>query len=315
MLTIFNTLDGVMQVLPPDNPLKGCWLRLTDPDEEEIRRTAQLAEVPERFLRFAFDEDACPRIVRGEQCLLVVVNVPIHQGEDQYNTAPLSIIMTPRLNLTVSREHTPVLPDGAESGSEIFDTARRSRFVFQLLYRTSSLFLKKIHQIRQRTDEIEIKLRKSTDNKEVFVLLDLEKGLTYFTAALRANLMVVETLFRMRSDPHYHGLLMTEREEDILENVIIENKRALDLVQTYSDIMSSMMDAFSSVIANNLNHMMKFLASITILVSVPTMISSFWSMSLQVPWRGTEAGFWIVVLIAMIASGMVGGVLYRKKMF
>ncbi|HWR40029.1 MAG TPA: magnesium transporter CorA family protein [Patescibacteria group bacterium] len=315
MLTVFNTQGGILKTVSLTEPLKGYWLRLIDPDEQEIEQAVAATGVPEKFLRFAFEEDDCPRIIRGKNCLLIIVNVPIHPAADQYNTTPLSIILTAELNITVSREETPVLPDSDEFGSETFNTVRRSRFVFQLLYRTSSLFLKNIHQIRQRTDETEIVLRKSTDNQEVFVLLDLEKGLTYFTAALRANLMVVETLFRMRTDPQLHALLETEREEDILETVIIENKRALDLVQTYSDILSSMMDAFSSVIANNLNHMLKFLASITILVSVPTMISSFWSMSLNVPWQGTEVGFWLVVFIALSASALVGVVLFRRRMF
>lgn len=145
---------------------------------------------------------------------------------------------------------------------------------------------------------------------------NLEKGLTYFTAALRGNVIVAETILRMRSDPQMRYLLeMHEEDEDVLESVIIENKRALELAQTYSEIMSSMMDAFSSVINNNLNLIMKFLASVTILLAIPTMISSFWSMTLKVPWQGTETGFWIVLMLALITSSAMGIILRKKGMF
>lgn len=315
MLTVYRGVKNDLRIASLDESLKGTWIQLVDPTANEIEQVAATANIPENFIRFAAEEDACPRIIRANRCILVIINVPVARGGDQYDTMPLSIILTPQLSVTVCSEWTPVLPNGS-NGAAVFDTGERTRFLFQILYQTSTVFLKHIYKIRQRTDEIEVELRKSTDNQEVFMLLDLEKGLTYFTAALRSNIIVIETVFRMRTDPQLQELLHMYREdEDILENAIIENKRALATVETYSEILSSMMDAFSSVIANNLNHMMKFLASITILVSVPTMVSSFWSMSLVVPWQGTAAGFWIVVVLSLVASGLVGYVLWKRRMF
>ncbi|WP_378954844.1 magnesium transporter CorA family protein [Pelosinus sp. sgz500959] len=316
MITAYKTLQNQLEEVSWDSSLKGAWIKLIDPTPEEILQLATTAEIPEYFFRFAVDEDDCPRIILGKKCILAIINVPISQGDDRYETRPLSIILTPDLTITISEELIQVIPDLAEGSRFLFDTTKRTQFFFQILYHADTIFLKYIRHIRRRTNEIEICLRKSTNNQEVFQLLDLEKGLTYFTAALRGNVIVAETILRMRSDPQMRYLLqMHEEDEDVLESVIIENKRALELVQTYSEILSSMMDAFSSVINNNLNHIMKFLASITIVVSIPTMISSFWSMTLTVPWQGTEIGFWIVLMIALFASSAVGIVLRKKGMF
>jgi len=313
MLTIYRSTDDGLQVIPIDSSLlEGTWIRAVNLSAEEIAQLSLTAKVPEKFFRFAFEEDSCPRIILGDRCILIIINVPIARNSDQYDTIPFSIILTPELTITVSQELTKIIP---ENGGTEFDTRKRSQFFFQILYQAGTIFLRNIQRIRLRTDEIEVFLRKSTNNQEVFKLLNLEKALTYFTAALRANIMVLESILRLRSNPQLRHLLpMREEDEDIVENVIIENKRALQLVQTYSDILSSMMDAFSSVISNNLNYIMKFLAAVTILLSIPTMISSFWSMSLIVPMQGTEVGFWTVVLVSIVTSSLAGVVLRKKGM-
>ncbi len=316
MLTTYKTLQDKLEEVPWNPSDKGVWIKVIDPTPEEILQMSAAAQIPEYFFRFAIDEDDCPRIILGNNCILAIIHVPLSLGEDCYETSPLSIILTPHTTITISNDLVQILPDPNDSNRFSFDTAKRTHFFFQILYHADTVFLKYIRNIRKRTDEIELSLRKSTNNEEVFQLLDLEKGLTYFTAALRGNVIVAETILRMRSDPQMRYLLkMHEEDEDVLESVIIENKRALELVQTYSDILSSMMDAFSSVINNNLNQMMKFLASITILVSIPTMISSFWSMTLVVPWQGTEVGFWLVLCLAIITSCGVGLYLRKKGMF
>ena len=316
MLTAYKTIQNQLEEVPWDNALKGVWIKLVNPTPEEILQITAAAQIPEYFFRFATDEDDCPRIILGKKCILSIIHVPISLGDDRYETSPLSIILTPELTITISEHPIQVIPDSTDGSRFLFDTTKRTQFFFQILYHADTIFLKCIRHIRQRTNEIEICLRKSTNNQQVFQLLDLEKGLTYFMAALRGNVIVAETILRMRSDPQMRYLLqMHEEDEDVLESVIIENKRALQLVQTYSEILSTMMNAFSSVINNNLNNIMKFLASVTIVVSIPTMISSFWSMTLIVPWQGTEIGFWIVLMLALITSTTVGIILRKKGMF
>lgn len=316
MLIAYKTLQDKLEEVSWDPSLKGAWIKLVNPTPEEILQIAVTAHIPEYFFHFAVDEDDCPRIILGQKCILAIIHVPVSYGADRYETSPLSIILTPELTITISDDLIQVIPDNTDGSRFLFDTGKRTQFFFQILYHADTVFLKYIRHIRRQTDDIEVRLRKSTNNQEILQLLDLEKGLTYFTAALRGNVIVAETILRMRSDPHMRYLLqMYEEDEDVLESVIIENKRALELVQTYSEILSIMMDAFSSVINNNLNHIIKFLASVTIVVSIPTMISSFWSMTLIVPWQGTAVGFWIVLMLALATSTAVAIILRKKGMF
>lgn len=315
MLTAYKTLDSKLQEVSWDPLSNGIWVKIVNPTPEEILQISAEAKIPEHFFRFAVDEDDSPRIILGKNCILSIIHVPVYHGADRFETSPLSIILTSGLTITISEELIQVLPDSNEGSRFLFDTTKRTQVLFQILYHADTVFLKSIHHIRKRTDELELRIRKSTDNQEVFQLLDLEKGLTYFTAALRGNVIVAETILRMRSDPQMRYLLeMQEEDEDVLESVIIENKRALELAQTYSDILSSMMNAFSSVITNNLNLMMKFLASVTILLAIPTMIATFWGMNITVPWQSTNIGFWLVLVLALITSGAVGIILRRKGM-
>lgn len=317
MLIAYKTLENKLQEVSWDPLGKGIWVKVVNPTPEEILQISASAQIPipEHFFRFAVDEDDSPRIILGKNCILSIIHVPVYHGADRFETSPLSIILTLEQIITISEDQIQVLPESNEGSRFLFDTTKRTQFFFQILYHADTVFLKFIRRIREQTDEIEFRLRKSTNNREVFQLLDLEKGLTYFTAALSGNVIVTETILRMRSDPQMRYLLeMHEEDEDVLESVIIENKRALELAKTYSDIMSSMMDAFSSVINNNLNQMMKFLASVTILLAIPTMISSFWSMTLKLPWQGTAIGFWMVLMMALITSGTVGIILRRKGM-
>jgi magnesium transporter len=235
-----------------------------------------------------------------------------------YDTLPLGMILTSDHLITVTLEETEILPPLTQTNGffAACNTSKRTRFLFQILYKAATVFLRYIHQINRQTDEIERHLRKSMNNAEVFQLLDMEKGLTYFTAALRTNGIVLDRLLRLRRGGNLQHLLpMFEEDEDILEDAIIENRQALEMVQMYSDILSGMMDAFTSVISNNLNQVMKLLASITILIAIPTMISSFWGMNVGVPFLDQTTGFWFVLFLSLTLTSLAGFILWKKKMF
>jgi magnesium transporter len=207
-----------------------------------------------------------------------------------------------------------VLSEFIHEGPRSFSTYKKTRFLFQVLHKSATLFLKYLKQINRRTDEIEHDLRQSMKNREMFQLLELQKGLTYFTASLRSNGIVLEKLLRLRSNVQLqHLITMYEEDEDLLEDVIIENKQAIEMVEMYSNILSSMMDAFASIISNNLNIVMKFLASVTIILAIPTMISSFFGMNVDVPF-GENGGFLYVSLLAAAATGLSAFGLWRKGM-
>lgn len=318
MLSVFKTIDHALQSVPGNELVKDAWIRLINPSPDEIRSVCIATGVPEDFIRAALDEEERSRIEVEEQCMLVLTNIPVTRGPDIYDTLPLAMILTPDNIISVSLEDTGILPvssPGSSSLSAPGSTSKRTRFLLQILYKNATVFLRHIHQINRQTDEIERHLRKSMNNAEVFQLFDMEKGLTYFTAALRTNGIVLDRLLRLRKSGNLQHLIpMFEEDEDILEDAIIENRQALEMVQMYSDILSGMMDAFTSVISNNLNQVMKFLASITILISIPTMISSFWGMNVAVPYMGQNIGFWLVIVVSLLLTGFTWFILWKKKM-
>lgn len=198
----------------------------------------------------------------------------------------------------------------------LFYTFKKTRFLFQILYRSATLFLRYLMQINHRTDDIENILRHSMQNKEFFLLLELQKSLTYFTSALRSNGIVMEKLMRLRRSTTPHPLLkMYEEDEDLLEDVIIENKQAIEMVEMYSNILMSMSDTFASIISNNLNMVMKFLASITIILAVPTIIFSLWGVNVPLPFSTSEMGFIYIIGIAFICAIGAIVMLWRKDLF
>lgn len=318
MLTVYKRIDHKLQIVTDSGPVSRSWIRMVNPTPDEIRRVSTSFGVPEDLLRAALDSEERSRIEIEDNCLLVLTNFPILRGPDMYDTLPLGIILTPDQVITVSLEETEILPGNivGPGAPAYYNTGKRTRFLFQILYKTAKVYLRFIHQINRQTDEIERHLRKSMNNAEVFRLFDMEKGLTYFTVALRSNGLVLERLLRLRKNSALQHLLPRyEEDEDILEDAIIENRQALEMVQMYSDILSGMMDAFTSVISNNLNQVMKLLASVTILLSIPTMIASFWGMNVGVPFLDKFEGFWVVLAFSMGLTGLAGFVLWRKRMF
>ncbi len=312
MLRIYKTNCEALRVLSLAAVEKGAWLSLTSPGAEELSAVAALTGVPADALRAALDEEERSRVEIEENFALVITNAPILRGQDGYDTLPLGIVLTKDYFITVCLEKHQVLEEFAAEGPRAFSTYKKTRFLFQILYKSATLYLKYLKQINRRTDEIERDLRRSVKNEEIFQLLELQKGLTYFTASLRSNGIVLEKLLRLRSNQQLqHLITMYEEDEDLLEDVIIENKQAIEMVEMYGHVLSGMMGAFTSIISNNLNMVIKFLASVTIILAIPTMISSFWGMNVDVPF-GENNGFAYVSIIIAVTTGLSAFGLWRK---
>ena len=203
-----------------------------------------------------------------------------------------------------------------ERTARLFHTYKKTQFLFEILYRSATFYLRYLRQINKLSEEIEDQLRISMRNNDILRLMELRKGLTYFSAALRSNDAVFEKILRLRNSRAIEGVLdIYEEDEDLLEDVIIENKQAREMVEMYSQILSQMADIFSSIISNNQNMVMKFLAAITIIIAVPTVIASFFGMNVPVPMEGNDHGFLIVMLIALVASLIAAYIFYKKRMF
>lgn len=316
MIKIYKSSPEYLLPVDLSDLSPGCWLELTNPSAEEIQLIAEKTGIMPEFLTAALDDEERSRIEVEPDQMLVLIDIPMLRSNKDYDTLPLAIIVTEDHIVTVCLEVNAVLADFSSQTSRTFNTHKKTRFLFQILYKSAILYLKYIRNINRRTDELERHLRKSMDNDELFKLLDLEKSLTFFSASLRSNFNVTERLLRLRSTPHVQHLIkIYEEDEDLLEDVIIEYRQAIEMVEMYSHILNGMLEIFASIISNNLNIVMRFLASITIILAVPTMISSFWGMNVPVPFSDNEMGFAVVFIVALLLTGSSAFWLWRKRMF
>lgn len=310
MKQIFKTYDGIVKQI--DAFEDNCWVHLTDPEEDEILALAQELGLETDYLMAALDEEESPRIETDEGQTLIIVDLPIVQAEGRtfvYNTIPLGIVYFSRGIVTVCLKESSILENFMDGRVRGFSTSKKTRFILQLLYRNASRYLQYLKQIDKASTLVETELHKSMKNAELIQMLKLEKSLVYFSTSLTANEMVMEKLMKVDYVQKF------PEDEEILEDVIIENKQAIEMCNIYRDILSGTMDAFASVISNNLNMVMKLLAAITIVLAIPTIVASFFGMNTGVPWQGSIMGFWIVLGIAAGLSGLVALILWRKKMF
>ena len=317
MLEVFKHNNGHLEDdLSIATAEKGSWINVVNPDSDDLQIVSMVTEIPTDVLKMALDTEERSRVEIEDDSVFVVINIPIILETDSYDTLPLGVFITPDFIVTVCLQETDVMKAFTQNKYPLFYTFKKTRFLFQILFRTATLFLRYLQQINHRTDDIESILRHSMRNREFFMLLELQKSLTFFASALRGNGAVMEKLLRLRRNQSLHHLLkLYEEDEDLLEDVIIENKQAIEMVEMYSNILMNMSDTFASIISNNLNIVMKFLASITIILSVPTTIFSLWGVNVPLPFQENEWGFFLVITIAMICSAVAVALLWMKKLF
>ena len=317
MLEVFKHNNGHLEDdLSIATAEKGSWINVVNPDSDDLQIVSMVTEIPTDVLKMALDTEERSRVEIEDDYVFVVINIPIILEPDSYDTLPLGVFITPDFIVTVCLQETDVMKAFTQNKYPLFYTFKKTRFLFQILFRTATLFLRYLQQINHRTDDIESILRHSMRNREFFMLLELQKSLTFFASALRGNGAVMEKLLRLRRNQSLHHLLkLYEEDEDLLEDVIIENKQAIEMVEMYSNILMNMSDTFASIISNNLNIVMKFLASITIILSVPTTIFSLWGVNVPLPFQENEWGFFLVITIAMICSAVAVALLWMKKLF
>ncbi len=316
MLKVYKTENAALIETEFEELEKGCWIDLSSPSHEELEMVASRTGVLMDLLTAATDEEESARLEVETDQILVLIDIPLLRSNKDYETLPLGIIITEDYLITVCLEVNAVITDLVTSPPGLFDTAKRTRFLFQILFKSATLYLKYIRNINRRTDELERHLRQSMENDELFKMLDLEKSLTYFSGSLRSNYILTEKIMRLRATNQIqHVIRMFEEDEDFLEDVIIEYKQAIDMVEMYTRILSSMLEIFSNIISNNLNRVMKFLAGVTIVMSVPTMISGLWGMNVPVPLASEEYGFFFVATLAFIIAFSMAYMLWKKRMF
>ncbi len=312
MIKIYNTDIQTGKTSQTSEYKKGSWINLVNPSEAEIKEVCENIQIQDEFIRYALDYEEKARIdIEDEDdTILFVIDTPTiekRESGDMYTTAPLGmIIVRDDFFITVSLKTNKIIKEIEKGRIKGIHTYKKSRFLLQILYTNASLFLGYLKQINKESEIAEHILKTSTKNKELLKMMSLEKGLVYFTTSLKSNEVVMEKTMRGKIIKLY------EEDEDILEDAIIENKQAIEMAKIYNDILNSTMDTYASIISNNLNDVMKFLTSITIILAVPTMISSFWGMNVNLPLQHSPIGFVAMVIISILLTLIVTFWLKRK---
>jgi magnesium transporter len=317
MLNVFKTnQNSELEQIDISQADQSSWIKLIKPSENEINQVIEMTGCPADFLTASLDENEHSRIELEDDFMLIIINVPFVVSKNKYDTIPIGIIFSEKVFITACLRDTKVLDYFDVENAKKFSTEKRAHFLFTLFLRNAEFYLKYMRFINNITDELELRLRKSMENKSLFQLFELERSLVYFITSLKDNNGVTERLLRLRKNEAVKSLMtISEDDEELLEDAIIENRQAIEMVEMHSNILSGMMDAFASIISNNLNIVMKFLTSITIILAIPTMIASFWGMNVDVPFKDHPGGFIYVVSIAFVVSLVSFWGLWKKDMF
>lgn len=313
MINIYRTDKNNMHKVEKIKEIEElCWIEMTNPTDNEIKEVATKTNTDINLLTKLLDDEELPRIEVEDHSTLIVVDTPYitnKQYKHKYNTDPIGLILSDKYFITISLRELGIFKDFKIGKIREFDIKKKTKFVIQILLRIASIYQLELKAINSDINQKEKILYKSTDNKELVALLDIEKTLTYFTTSLKANDVVLEKLSKGNIIPMY------EDDLDLLEDASIENKQAIEMADIYREILTSMTDTYATIISNNLNDVMKFLASITIIFSVPTMISSMLGMNVFLGGIGSNPySFIIVIGISVILSLLLAWIFKKKGM-
>ena len=312
MRNIYAMKSGERHLTEIPDIAPGCWINLENPSDREIEEVSAKTGIPDDMLKAALDEEERAHIDSDDGFTVILVDIPVMSGDKDwyvYSTLPLAMVYNDDYFVTVCLRDTAVLGDFILGRVKNFDLNKRTRFIYQVLYVNAIKFLGYLKQIDKTSSRVQQQLHRSMKNKELIQLLDLEKALVYFSTSLNSNQIVIDRLKTLPSLKHF------DDDSDIIDDVIVENKQAIEMATIYRDIMSGTMDAFASVISNNQNIVMKLLTALTICLTIPTVISSLWGMNTGVPFEGSLVGFWIVVGIIVAILIPVVIIMFRKRMF
>lgn len=281
------------------------WVHASKPSANELDALVA-AGVPREFLQHALDPNELPRLDRNAESSLVIIRVPVRgaPGDLPFQTSALGVITTRERLVTVTRDELDVQ---ALTPPEGLDAARPLRAVLRLLERTAERFLSHLHELETEVDRLEDQLHQSLRNAEVLQLLRHQKALVHFTTGLSGNELV---LGRLRRDQHFP---LGPGDDDLLDDVAVEVRQAIEVTRIAQDILSQMMDAFASIISNNLNVVMKVLTSLTILLAIPTLIASFYGMNVGLPLQQHPAAFVVLVATSALLSAALAVLFYRRR--
>ena len=290
---------------------KGNWINMINPTKDEIDLICEAVNIESDFITYSLDAEEKARIdIEDDETILFIIDVPVSEEENGnvvYSTMPVGLIFVrDEYLITVSLKETSLITKMEKLTQKSLATYKKSQFLFQVFYENASMYLSMLKIINKKTELLEKTLKKSLKNEDLMKMLNIEKSLVYFTTSLKSNELVMEKTLRGKIIKLY------EEDEDLLEDAIIENKQAMEVAKTYSDILNETMDVYASVISNNINDVMKILTSITIILAVPTLIASIWGMNVPVPFQYNPNGFVLLIAISIIIT-LLTMIWFKKK--
>ncbi len=312
MLEILKTIDNRISVI--DEYESGCWINVVEPTSRELAYLKENFDIEEEFIRAAMDLEEAPHIDSEEEQVLIVVDIPIIEKEADkhsalYTTIPLAIILLKKCIITICREDDTFIQEFKNNRIKGFFTQYKTRFVLQILYRNSTKYLQYLRLIEKASTRMENTMRSSISNKELLDFMRLEKSLVYLSSSLHSNGVLLERLMRNPQITNY------PEDEELLEDVIIENRQAIEMAKLYSSILTPTTETFATIISNNQNDVMKILTTVTIVMVIPQIIAGFMGMNVILPFSDSSPySFWIIVAIAVVFCLLGIWYLWRKKM-
>lgn len=309
MITIYKTTPEGLKDLPYYEP--NSWVYIESPTKAELEEVSEKLKIPLDVFTTPLDIDERSRIEEWDECSLIIVRIPIANDDNTevpYYTIPLGIILTADKVITVCSKTETVLNRFIQNRVKRFDTEHKSRFIMQIMYEAAVCYLRYLKQISTRMYVLEEEVHTAVQNENVIKLLNLEKSLVYITTSLRANDIMFEKLKKAAY------MKLSEADHDILEDVITENKQAIEMASIYNNILSGLMNAFTSIISNNLNVVMKRLTEVTLIIMIPTLITSIFGMNVPNPLQTTPHAIIIIgVLSFAIAAGVY--IIVKRRWF
>ncbi len=307
MIEIFKSFKGELKLIK--KPARGCWINLISPTKKELSKISNIIEMPQDVISSLKDMDEMPDMERDEDILFIITRTPQknnHNSELEYSTIPLGIMILNNYLITICFKENYVID---ELKTKKIYTAKKIQTTLVILLISARIYLRYLNDINKKLHIIQEGLKKTTKNKDIFGLLNIQKSLVYFSTSLKSNQFLIDRLTKTKVFTQF------EHDKDLLEDTTEENKQAIEMTNIYTNIITSMTETFSSVISNNLNTVMKLLTSITLILMLPTLVSSIYGMNIGLPFQNSPYAFLITMGVSLALSIMGVIILWRKKLF
>jgi len=312
MIRYFKNIN--QQTVEIDKPENGIWVNVSPPlKKEEFNELSEALEIPVDFLTDSLDIDERSRFEEDDNVKLIVIktateNDSFNESDAYYITIPICIILTHNQIVTVNSFDNPAIKKFLSSFQNR-DTDKKNMMVLKIFEKIVQNFMDHLKEINQRRNILEQKLYDANRNEHLLQLMRIQKSLVYFVTALRSNEMLMMKMART-------GFLsLNEDEKELLDDLVVDNSQALEMANIYSNILSSTLDAFAGIIANNQNEVLKRLSVITIVLTLPVLVASIYGMNVPIPYQHSKLAFYMPIGLSLIISLFIGWFFLRKKIF